>query len=107
MKRIVQVTLLVVSLAMAASIASAHEATARADRREARQQVRIGRGVAGGTLTPRETRRLERGQMRVRCIERRAKADGDVTRRERVRLERFQDRQSHRIHRLKHNGRSA
>jgi hypothetical protein len=88
------------------SLAAAHSNTPRADRREARQSGRIRQGVRSGELTPGEAARLRAGQAHVRGVERRAKSDGVVTLRERAKLERVQDRQSRKIHRLKHNGRS-
>lgn len=75
----------------------------RVDRRQANQEQRIERGVASGTLTPREAGRLEAGQARVERMENRAEADGRVTRRERARLHHTQDVQSARIYRQKHD----
>ena len=75
----------------------------RVDRRQERQEQRIDKGVQSGTLTPRETRKLERGQNRVERVETRAQADGKVTAREKARLERAQDVQSKRIYRQKHD----
>lgn len=103
MRSAARISLMVALWIAFAGIASAHTYTRRVDRREARQQARIGQGVCSGRLTPGETIRLERGQRRVQRAERWAKADGRVTVRERARLERMQDRQSRRIHRLKHN----
>jgi hypothetical protein len=105
MKGAARISLLVVLLIAFAGIASANTCAPRVDRREARQQARIGQGVRSGRLTPGETIRLERGQRRVDRAERVAKADGRVSPRERARLNRMQDRQSRRIYRLKHNGR--
>jgi hypothetical protein len=75
----------------------------RADRRQDRQELRIDKGVQSGSLTPRETRKLERGQNHVEKVETRAQADGMVTAREKVRLEHAQDVQSKRIYRQKHD----
>jgi hypothetical protein len=75
----------------------------RADRRQDRQELRIDKGVQSGSLTPRETRKLERGQNHVEKVETRAQADGKVTAREKVRLEHAQDVQSKRIYRQKHD----
>jgi len=90
---------------LAATIASAHSATPRVDRREARQSWRLRQGVQSGQLTRGEARRLRFGQRQVRRMEFRSKRDGVVTQRERFRMENFQDRQSRHIWRLKHNGR--
>lgn len=105
--RAFQVLLFAAMLATAsASMAAVHPVTPRADRREARQHMRIREGVRSGQLTPREAARLRAGQAHVHRMERRAKSDGMVTLRERARLERAQNRQSRHIARLKHNGRS-
>ena len=58
MKTILRMVLVVTalsSLAMAAEV----------DRREVRQQERIGEGVESGQLTPRETARLEGQEARI------------------------------------------
>ena len=101
-------TLLVVAAfaALTAATAQANTYTPRVDRREARQHARIHQGVRSGELTPREAARLRMGQAHIRRMERRDKSDGIVTPRERVQLNRAQNRQSRRIYRLKHNGRS-
>lgn len=96
----------VAALAMfTTAVASAHPATPRVDRREARQEMRIHEGMRNGQLTPREAARLQRGQRHVQRMERRAKSDGFVSLRERARLGHAQDRQSRRIMRFRHNGR--
>ena len=85
MKRL---TILILATALAVSLAglaSANTATPRIDRRIARQEVRIHRGVRSGQLTRRETLRLQRGERHIRRMEWRAKADGRVTQSERFR----------------------
>lgn len=84
-------------------LAQAHANMPRVDRREASQERRIEQGVASGSLTPREARRLERGQRHVANMEARAKADGVVTHRERAELRHAQDVQSRRIYAEKHD----
>ena len=84
---------------------AAFAGTARIDRREARQHVRIAEGRRSGELTRGEWLRLRAGQRHVRRMERRAGADGRVGPCERRRIERAQDRQSRAIVRLKHNAR--
>jgi len=106
MKRFMPTIIAALALMTFASIASAHPSTRRADVRQHRQHVRIHDGVRCGDLTRFETRKLYRGQTRVHRMERRMKADGSLSLRERVRLERMQDRQSRRIYRLRHNGRT-
>lgn len=81
--------------------------TPRIDKREAIQTDRIEQGMNSGALTPGETARLDRGQARIQAGEAAAEADGKVTKRERVALKRAQNHQSHKIHRLKHDARTA
>lgn len=81
----------------------AQTATPRVDQREARQEARIQQGAASGSLTPRETARLERGQQRVENMEARAKSDGVVTRQERRHMEHAQSVQSRHIAAEKHD----
>ncbi len=105
MKRL---TILILATALAVSlagVASAGTATPNVNRRIARQEVRIHRGVRSGRLTPREARSLQRGERHIRRMELRAKANGRVTPRERAHLNRALDRQNARIWRLKHNRR--
>ena len=90
------------ALAQAAS-APAGSHTPRVDQRQANQEQRIDQGVAKGSLTRREARRLERQQSAIDRAENKAKADGTVTAQERRRLHQAQDRASHRIHRQKHD----
>jgi hypothetical protein len=106
MKRIAQILFALALVTTLAGAAAADPCTPRVDRRQAAQRARIRQGVGSGELTPRETMRLRMGQRHVRRVERRAKADGVVTRGERARLNHAQNRESRRIHRLKHNGRS-
>ena len=98
MKTIVRMVLVVSalsSLAMAAEV----------DRREVRQQERIGGGVESGQLTPRETGRLERQEGR---IDSEIKADraangGHLTAAERRSINRQQNRVSRHIYAQKHD----
>ncbi len=86
---------------------SAQTATPRVTKRQVRQQARIEQGVKSGELTRHEARGLERQQAKIAVDKRKAKADGVVTPRERVKLTKEQNRASRRIHRLKHNERTA
>ena len=106
MKRITMIVMAVALAVSIAGVASAQPGTRRLDRREWRQQERIHRGVVSGQLTPREARHLRMGQRHIRRMELRARADGRIGPRERVRLHRALDRQDARIWRLKHNGRA-
>ena len=85
------------------TLALAQSATPGVDQRQINQERRIEQGVASGSLTPRETMRLERGQQRVENMEMRAKSDGVVTRQERAQLQHAQDVQSRHIAREKHD----
>ena len=78
---------------------------AEVDRREARQQERIGEGVESGQLTPRETARLERKEARIhREVQRdRAANGGTLTPAEKARINRQQNHVSNQIYRQKHD----
>jgi hypothetical protein len=79
-------------------------AEARINKRQDRQQLRIDRGIASGSLTARETARLERQQSRIASAEARDRADGGrLTLRERYRLEQRQDAASRNIYRQRHD----
>ena len=100
MKTIVKMIIVVStlsSLAMAAEV----------DRREARQQERIGQGVESGQLTPGETARLERQEQRIdnQVKAERAANGGHLTAAERAQVNREQNRESRRIYAAKHNAR--
>jgi hypothetical protein len=106
MKRLTMIVLAVAIAASLAGAASAQPGARNVDRREWRQQVRIHRGVARGQLTRLEARQLRMGQRHVRRLELRCRADGRIGPRERARLHCALDRQDARIWRLRHNGRS-
>ncbi|HEY1418653.1 MAG TPA: hypothetical protein VGF41_12150 [Myxococcaceae bacterium] len=100
MKTLVKMILVVSalsSLAMAAEV----------DRRENRQQERIGQGVESGQLTPGETSRLERQEQRIdnQVKAERAANGGHLTAAERRQVNREQNRESRRIYAAKHNAR--
>ena len=79
-------------------------AEARIDKRQGNQQQRIGKGVANGSLTARETYRLERQQAGIARLEARSRSDGNgLNLRERPRIEQRQDRASRNIYRQKHD----
>lgn len=78
-------------------------ATPRVDRREARQQKRIDKGVASGQLTPKEAARLEAQQGRIETAEAKAKSDGVVTAKERAELTHRQNKANRKIARNKHD----
>lgn len=84
-----------------------YDRTPRIEARERLQYLRYRQGVRKGDLTRHEARILRRGERRIRFHEALAKADGRVTFTERRRLNRELDRESRRIHRLRHNHRTA
>ena len=100
MKTIVKMVVVVSALS---SLAMAGEV----DRREERQQDRIGQGVQSGQLTPGETARLERQEQRIdnQVKAERAANGGHLTDAERRQVNREQNRESHRIYAAKHNAR--
>jgi len=71
--------------------------------RNINQQKRIEAGVQNGSLTNRETARLERGQARVAHAEGAAGRDGHVGAGEQAHVQRAENRQSNRIYRQKHD----
>lgn len=73
------------------------------DRREARQQRRIERGVRRGGLTRHEAMRLERREARVQRMEDRARSDGRVTYQERRRINRHLNHVSRGINRQRYD----
>lgn len=79
--------------------------TPNIDKREANQQQRIDQGVKSGELTQKETAKLDKGQAKVDKMEDKAKADGTMTPKETKHINTAQNKQSHRIHRAKHNRR--
>lgn len=83
------------------------QTTPNIDQREANQQRRIDQGVQSGELTQKEAVKLEKGQAKVEKMEDKAKADGTVTPHERKRIQHAQNKQSHKIHRQKHDRQHA
>ncbi|MEQ1722613.1 MAG: hypothetical protein ABL930_05520 [Pseudobdellovibrio sp.] len=80
-------------------------AEARRDqKREVKQQSRIGQGVKSGELTKREAKKLRKGQKRVDHMQKKANADGQVSIEERAKIEKAQDKQNALIYKQKHDG---
>ena len=100
MKTIVKMVVVVTALS---SLAMAGEV----DRREERQQDRIGQGVQSGQLTPGETAHLEKQEQRIdnQVKAERAANGGHLTAAERQQVNREQNRESRRIYAAKHNAR--
>ncbi len=75
------------------------------DRKE-NQQDRIGQGVQNGSLTPKETERLEHKESNLNKEIRRDRRrnDGHLTNQEKARVNRQQNRLSKDIYKQKHDG---
>ena len=82
-------------------------ATPRIDQRIQNQQQRIDQGVASGQLNAKETNRLDKREAKLVANTAAAKADGTVTTKERRHLKRQADRNSHAIHKQKHDQQTA
>ncbi len=93
----------VLSLGIAYGAVQAQDKTPVVEKREKAQQARIEQGVKSGQLTPGETTRLEKQEGKIKADELNAKADGKVTKAERRKLHKELNRESRRIHRMKHN----
>jgi hypothetical protein len=88
---------------LAVTVAYAQADTPRIDQRQANQEQRIEKGLAGGHLTEREANRLSNQQERINRMEDRAKSDGVVSKKERKTLHAAQDRSSRKIAHQKHD----
>ncbi|MBS2028447.1 MAG: hypothetical protein JST54_11120 [Deltaproteobacteria bacterium] len=79
---------------------------AEVDRREVRQQERISQGVRDGSLTPRETAKLERKESHLRREVRRDRMEngGRLSPGEKAHINREENRVSREIRRDKTNG---
>lgn len=97
----------IVKMIVVVSALSSLAMAAEVDRRETRQQERIGQGVESGQLTPGETARLERQEQRIdnQVKAERAANGGHLTAAERAQVNREQNRESRRIYAAKHNAR--
>ncbi len=81
-----------------------YSAAGRIDERQARQDMRINRGMYYGQISPRERAALEADQARIREMERRARMDGRIDPYEAREIARAQDEASRRIAMARHNG---
>ena len=77
---------------------------ARVDRRQVHQEKRIAEGVENGSLTPRETAKLETQEAKLQAEKHDMREDngGKLTAKEKVRLNNQQNRLSREIYRKKH-----
>jgi Ni/Co efflux regulator RcnB len=100
---------IILAIAAIATVGVAVPAAAQpVDQREHRQEQRIRQGERSGALTDREARRLQHRETRLHRTEARMRwrNGGHLTPQQRHRLHRMENRDSHAIHRLKHNGRT-
>ncbi len=98
-----KLTLATLACALGA-LAIANPAAARINERQDRQQQRIAQGNASGSLTARESTRLQRQQGTIARYEARSRADGPgLTRRERANIARMQNQTSRNIYCQKHD----
>ena len=92
-----------VSLGLALSSAPAFAQNLH--KREVRQQHRIAEGIENGSLTPKETARLERQESRIRELQAKDRqSGGGLSPYERKELNRLLNTESHRIYVQKHDG---
>ena len=97
-----------VAVAAFASVAASAQPFARSethdiDARQARQEMRIERGLARGDFTRREARTLRQGQREIARVEADAKADGHISRREVRTLTALLDQADAQIRQMRHD----
>jgi len=74
------------------------------NKRQAHQQHRIAAGIENGSLTPKETARLERQEWRISALEAKdRKSGGGLSPAERTELDRLLNTESHCIYVQKHD----
>src|SRR5262245_46839087 len=101
MKKLYTMTFTLPAVIGLGSMASAQD---QIDKREQRQQNRIGNGIKNGSISSGEAARIERNEAKIQRDEARAKADGVVTTRERARLNR---ELNHTNREIKHDSRNT
>src|SRR5215469_11632760 len=75
------------------------------NKRETRQQHRIAEGIENGSLTPKETARLERQEARIKELQAKDRqSGGGLSDKERDELNHLLNTESHRIYAAKHDG---
>lgn len=89
-----------------AQAANPGTATPAIDQREQNQQKRIEQGINSGALKAGEASRLEKREQGLQNKEAADKADGKVTAKERRQLTRTEKRDSAKIAKAKHNGKT-
>jgi hypothetical protein len=90
----------------AAASFAADEKEGRIQQRKENQQKRIAQGVKSGSLTPRETARLEHQQVKLNQEVRhdRKENGGNLTNKEKAQVNRQQNKLSKEIYNQKHDG---
>ncbi len=74
------------------------------NKREQRQQHRIAEGIEKGTLTPKESARLERQEARISSLEAKDRqSGGKLSSTERAELNGLLNLESHRVYKQKHD----
>ena len=111
MKRLLTASLAIILSASAvlgmSSHASAGTDSPGINKREANQQRRINNGIRSGSLTPKETYRLQRQQASINAQEAKFKSNGNLSKHERQILNHRLNNSSKNIYRAKHNGRHS
>lgn len=104
MKRIISIAMTAV-LALTLGAGAAFAGGPGVKDRQVRQQKRIRHGVKNGSLTARETVRIQRNAAHIHRSTRRDRVDGGAfTARERVKSQKKLNKQSRAIKRQKHDG---
>jgi hypothetical protein len=97
--------LTIAAIGLSLSGASAFAGQRNINKQQARQQHRIAEGIESGSLTPRETARLEKQEARINTLEARdRKSGGRLSPNERAELNGLLNLESHRIYKQKHDG---
>lgn len=91
------------AMALLLGCAPAFAAGGHINKRQARQQHRIAEGIENGTLTPRESARLEHQESRINALEAKDRSGG-LSPKEHAQLNRLLNTESHRIYAQKHDG---
>lgn len=110
MRKLVSFSLALGLLCCTSSMIGAQPADAkpwkkRVNHRQVKQQKRIWGGVKNGSLTKRETYRLQKGQKRLNRMERNMRLSGNgLSKKEAARLEHAQNRLSKNIYKQKNDG---
>ena len=95
---------MILGLTAGSSLAQTKTHKRNINQRQTRQERRIEEGVENGSLTPKETYRLEKQEARIADLEAKDRATGGgLSPQERAELNRLLNSESHRIYVAKHN----